>query len=50
MLIHSISFAALIIIIFIFLNSRVIDESKADVSKVADELELSKTVYENAGN
>lgn len=49
LLIHSISFTALIIIIFTFLNSRVIDESKADVSKVAEELELSKTVHENTG-
>src|SRR5699024_9294830 len=45
-LIHSISFTALIIIIFTFLNSRVIDESKEDVSKAAEELELSKTVHE----
>lgn len=47
-IIHGISFAALIAVTLIFLNKRVISESKADIIKISAELESSKEVYENA--
>lgn len=47
-MIHGISCAALIAVTLIFLNKRVISESKADVIKISAELESSEESYENA--
>lgn len=47
-IIHSISFAALIAVTLIFLNKRVITESKADVLKISADLESSRECHENA--
>lgn len=47
-IIHGLSFAALIAVTLIFLNKRVISESKADVLKISAELETSKDSHENA--
>lgn len=47
-IIHSISFIALIVITLLFLNSRVIEESRADVEKISKELENADPLHENA--
>ena len=46
-IIHSISFIALIAITLIFLNSRVIEESRADVAQISKELEDAASLNEN---
>lgn len=46
-IIHSISFIALIAITLIFLNSRVIEESRADVAQISKELEDAVSLNEN---
>lgn len=47
-IIHITSFAALVAVTLIFLNKRVITESKADVIKISAELDSSKESHENA--
>lgn len=46
-IIHSISFIALIAITLIFLNSRVIEESRANVAQISKELEDAVSLNEN---
>lgn len=38
-IIHGVSFIALVVITLIFLNKRVVEESKADVQKISAEIE-----------